>query len=138
MYPCPTWIPIECSREWYQEFRSEYKDEEHRRNPVYCFETVPLSTKHHLAAYNQAVKVGRIADFSQYAGHELADLDGCIGADEGKEKRDEQKKKKEKKAKERMVDKKKCKKKFLPLMKHHNIENEECQSKQECQAITDK
>lgn len=133
---------MECSRDWYEQYRSDLSNKDSRRNPLYCFEAVPFKTTHHVGEYDEAVKLGRIADYSQYAGHELADLDGCIGAEEEKqlEKKIKMSKRTEMKKKtgEMMVDKKKCRQKFLPLMKHHNIEDKECGSKAECQAITDK
>lgn len=127
MYPCPTWIPQECSYEWFDEWRSDYMShKDTRKNPVYCFETVPFKTTHHEAEYNHALKLARVAEYSQYAGHELADQDECLGMD---------KKHKDNKA---LVKTDKCLDKFMPRMKHHNIENKECKSKEECDATTDK
>ena len=81
MYPCPTWIPNECSREWYETHRKgHYKEWDNekkgyanndRRNPVYCFESVgfPVKKGKHSdqrnAAYEEALNKSSVAEHSQ-------------------------------------------------------------------------
>lgn len=97
-----------------------------RKNPVYCFETVPFTSKDHKDTYDSALKFSRVAEWSQYAGHELADAEKCLGMD-GRQH-----------GEAKLVKNGQCLKKFMPRMKHHNIENKECQGEEECKATEDK
>lgn len=113
MHPCPTAIPAECSREWY-ETRSQEKHitaHNHRRNPVYCFEYAYFNTKNGKDVYKEAIKQERlgVGQYSQYSGHTLAALDGCF------------------KDEKEMLRSKKCRGKYMDVMKHHNIEWKDCQ-----------
>lgn len=113
--PCPVWIPKECSREWAEQWRSEVEDgSKSRRNPIYCFETVDLgfNAGQNRIQYESAKNQDHVAQYHQYSGNELARLDGCLWS--------------EKYGDGQMALNQKCRKRYLPFMKHHNIENKKC------------
>lgn len=60
-----------------------------------------------------------IGEYSQYAGHELADLGGCLEGDN-------------------MLDLEKCRRVFFMDMEHRNIESKKCKKGAKCEDEEDK